>query len=140
MQSIGLLPLWLNDKNGIDATYCLKKIDQEMNPKKSGDLKPLTLKNLSGAFIILGVGYALAIAAFIVEVVHGRMKKKNNKSIIEIQGAAKLIGKSENAITIRQNNNTNTNCLPHVNAPSIVAQHAVKKPAEHIVAIVDIEF
>ena len=111
-----------------------------MNPKKSGDLKPLTLKNLSGAIIILEVGYALGIAAFIVEVVHGRMNKKNHKKIIEIQGAAKSVGKSENAITIRHNNSTTTiNRLPHINAPSLVAR-AVKKPAEHIVAFVDIEF
>jgi len=70
MQSAGLLNLWLND-NTIDPTTCLKKINQEMDPKKTDDLKPLTLKGLSGAFIILGVGYALAIAAFIVESVHG---------------------------------------------------------------------
>ena len=139
MQAAGLLNLWLND-NAIDPTTCLKKINQEMDPKKTDDLKPLTLKNFSGAFIILEVGYALAIAAFIVEVVHGRMNKKNHKKIIEIQGAAKIVGKSENAITIRHINSTTTiNCLSHIDAPSLVTR-AVKKPAEHIVAIVDIEF
>ena len=46
------------------------------NKKLSADrhlLKPLTLKGLSGAFVVLGVGYSIAIAAFIVELVHGYM-------------------------------------------------------------------
>ena len=88
MQAAGLLNLWLND-NAIDPTTCLKKINQEMDPKKTDDLKPLTLKGLSGAFIILGVGYAMAIAAFIVESVHGLIINSfiNRTAVVKLQPA-----------------------------------------------------
>ena len=41
----------------------------------------MTLEGLSGAFLVLGIGYSIAIAAFIVEVVHGFMRKRNQTQI-----------------------------------------------------------
>ena len=87
MHDVGLINLWLN-ANAMDPTHCLKKIDQEMNQKKSVGLKRLTLSGLSGAFIVLGIGYSLAIAAFIVEVVHSYMnniKNRNSTDKVKIQ-------------------------------------------------------
>lgn len=76
MQEAGLIDHWIAH-NGIDSSYCLRKIDQETNgKKKEGELKRLSLNALSGAFIVLGVGTSLAIAAFIVKVVHGYFDKK----------------------------------------------------------------
>ena len=78
MQAAGLITLCISE-HGIDSTNYLKKIDQEMNQKKSGDLKRLTLVGLSGLY--LKFGCSLAIVAFIVEIVHGYMlkNKTNNK-------------------------------------------------------------
>lgn len=56
--------------------YCLKKVEREINSRQvSHDKKSLTLKSLSGAFFILGIGYSLAIIVFIVEIFYGRIKK-----------------------------------------------------------------
>ena len=44
-----------------------KKINQNVK-------EPLTLKSLSGAFVVLGIGYALAILVFLFEVCYGRYK------------------------------------------------------------------
>ena len=58
---------------------------QKENKKNDDDKKPLTLKGLSGAFIILGSGYSIAIAVFIVELVHHHHKKQ---AVIKNQPAA----------------------------------------------------
>ena len=68
------------------AVNCLRKIDQEIsNTKIKGEKKRLTLEGLSGAFLVLGVGYSVAIAAFIVEVVHGYMRKREQNRIIKLK-------------------------------------------------------
>lgn len=69
MEQAGLLRGFQNGgMNGADPNYCLRKIQQEMNVKMGKqDKKPLTLKGLSGAFVILGVGYAFAILVFLSE-------------------------------------------------------------------------
>ena len=65
---------------------CLRKIDQEIsNTKIKGEKKRLTLEGLSGAFLVLGIGYSIAIAAFIVEVVHGYMRKREQNRIIKLK-------------------------------------------------------
>jgi len=73
--------LWLKD-DGIDSTFCLKKMEQDMisKKKKAHSLKPLNLKSLSGAFIVLGVGCSIAFAAFIAELLVHRNTKQNRKN------------------------------------------------------------
>ena len=68
------------------AVNCLRNIDQEIsNTKIKGEKKRLTLEGLSGAFLVLGIGYSIAIAAFIVEVVHGYMRKREQNRIIKLK-------------------------------------------------------
>ena len=83
LDAFGLLNKWQTDAMQNGAATCLRKIDQEINNKMGGgNKKRLTLEGLSGAFVILGIGYSLAIAAFIVELVHGSMRKRNHVSLV----------------------------------------------------------
>ena len=77
MEAFGLLEKRIKDALLSDAAPCLRKIEEETNNKIKDKKKRLTLEGLSGAFLVLGIGYSIAIAAFIVEVVHGFMKKRN---------------------------------------------------------------
>ena len=81
LREVGFIDVWLKQTIA-DPTYCLRKVDQEINNKKNDDdKKPLTLKGLSGAFIILGSGYSIAIAVFIVELVHHHHHHKKQAAI-----------------------------------------------------------
>ena len=91
MEAAGLLGYWWNQVSA-DPTYCLNKIQQEMSNTKKNEkesIKRLTLKGLSGAFVVLGFGYSLAIAAFIIEIVHGhrrdRIIKIKNKDHVTVE-------------------------------------------------------
>ena len=64
MEGAGLLEFWLKQYSD-DPTYCLTKIQRQMK-EKSGKRR-LTLNNLSGAFLVLIIGYVLSIIAFILE-------------------------------------------------------------------------
>ena len=82
LESAGLLQ-W--PKLNADPSHCLKKIERETKEKTGhGKKKPLTLKGLSGAFLVLGIGYALTIAAFIVEVVHRYTRNRKDNTIMNI--------------------------------------------------------
>jgi hypothetical protein len=47
--------------------------------RNKDEKKPLTLKSLSGAFVVLGFGYSLGIAVFTVEIIHKRIQIVNLK-------------------------------------------------------------
>lgn len=98
MQEAGLLDVWWKQFS-IDSSYCLRKIDQETNSKRFGreDKKSLTMKGLSGAFLISGVGSSLAIAAFIVEFCQVYVKTLTSVNIIHSDGipTVKSAGTSE---------------------------------------------
>lgn len=67
MDETGLLFLW-QQGTSVDGKYCIQKIQQEVKEHmKSGHKKRLTMKDLSGAFVILGIGYAIGIITFIME-------------------------------------------------------------------------
>jgi hypothetical protein len=76
MEAVGLVDHLINHLH-TDGS-CLKKIARETHIKKVGNenKKSLTLKSLSGAFLILGIGYALAVLVFITEICCRHMKKK----------------------------------------------------------------
>ena len=68
MQEAGLLDVWWKQFS-TDASYCLRKIDQEVNNKVGDDVKkPLTLKGLSGVFLLLIAGIVVSIIVFILEI------------------------------------------------------------------------
>ena len=81
MDETGLLFRW-QQGTSVDGSYCIQKIQRVMNEQfNSGDKKRLTLKDLSGAFVVLGVGYAIGIAVFIMEHYYSRNVKKR-KAIV----------------------------------------------------------
>jgi len=84
MKETGLLDVWWK-QFAADSSYCLRKIDQEMNNKIKDDKKPLTLKGLSGAFLILCAGCFLAIAVFIIEICcHSRIYEETRHPAVNI--------------------------------------------------------
>ena len=72
-----------SDETQKKAADCIQEIDRETNNKKikGNDKKRLTLEGLSGAFLVLDISYSIAIAAFIVKVVHGCMRKRDRNGI-----------------------------------------------------------
>ena len=75
MAAAGLPGEWWKQYSD-DPTYCLNKIQRKMKEKSSK--KRLTLKNVSGAFFFLGIGYALALIAFIFEHFKARLQQNGN--------------------------------------------------------------
>ena len=80
MVSAGLFEFWLKQYSD-DPTYCLTKIQWQMK-EKSGKRR-LTLNNLSGAFLVLFIGYVLSIIAFILELCTAwrQRRYKNEKAV-----------------------------------------------------------
>lgn len=75
MDETGLLPRW-QQGTSVDGNYCIQKLQRTMKEQlKSGDKKRLTLKDLSGAFVLLSVGYAIGLTVFIIEIYCGRILK-----------------------------------------------------------------
>ena len=75
MGEAGLLSIWQQGASS-EATYCVRKIQQEMNDQiRKGDKKRLSMNDLSGAFVILACGYLIDIVAFIFENRFGRIFK-----------------------------------------------------------------
>ena len=97
MHEAGLLDVWWSLFSA-DASYCLRKINQEINNKVGGDVKkPLTVKGLSGSFTILGVGCLAAITVFIFEFCKWKLEKYCQGKIEGIKNhAAKKTNKTEN--------------------------------------------
>ena len=62
-ESVGLFQIWWK-KTTADPSQCLNEHhDQEVK------VPTLTLGHLSGAFVVLGFGYALAFLAFMFELI-----------------------------------------------------------------------
>ena len=80
MEGAGMLEFWLKQYSD-DPTYCLTKIQRQMK-EKSGKRR-LTLNNLSGAFLVLFIGYVLSIIAFILELCTAwrQRRYKNEKAV-----------------------------------------------------------
>ena len=70
MEAGGFINVWWKQFSS-DPTRCLSMIQQEMKSSLigsgGGTKKRLTLNGLSGAFIVLLVGYVLGICTFVVE-------------------------------------------------------------------------
>lgn len=78
MEASGLLNFWEKQASRGKPEYCLKKDHSKMpiRNKRNEEKKSLTIKGLSGAFVVLGFGYSLAIAVFFVEIYYN--PKLNN--------------------------------------------------------------
>ena len=73
LQENGLYVFWWKDFTA-KSDYCLKRIEQEKKIRDDDNKKPLTLKGLSGAFLVLAVGYALGILIFLLEIIFSHFK------------------------------------------------------------------
>ena len=79
MDETGLLGQWERAKLIGDAIPCLRKIQKETNDKAiKKNKKRLTLDSLSGAFLVLGVGYIISLIAFIIEIVWNWQSKNGS--------------------------------------------------------------
>jgi hypothetical protein len=82
MEASGVLHVLLQKQIGADPTRrCLITNPSNGLVKKSqnrdkDEKKPLTLKSLSGAFVVLEFGYSLGIAVFIVEIFYKRIQDR----------------------------------------------------------------
>ena len=101
MQELGLLQLW--KRRFMSATdrhvsRCQSVIHSEVTEaEKQSETKPLTLESLSGAFIILLVGYLIATAVFLFERLIRSFKKdlKVETKIVSEQIALVVVSKIE---------------------------------------------
>lgn len=66
MKSYGMIDGWIS-KHRPRLHQCPITDPRNLNSKKSGKIPRLSLKNLSGAFTVLGFGLSLAICALGVE-------------------------------------------------------------------------
>lgn len=121
MDETGLLFLW-QQGTSVDGKYCIQKIQRTMNEQlRSGDKKRLTLKDLSGAFVVLGAGYAIGIVTFIMESYNGRILK-NRKVIGNANGS-----QHSNKPTMKKPSAKNKVISP---SPGKVIQLEIPKPEE----------
>ena len=63
-ESVGLFQIWWK-KTTADPTQCLNK-----NQDQKVKVPTLTFGHLSGAFVVLGVGYGIAFLTFLSELVY----------------------------------------------------------------------
>jgi hypothetical protein len=93
-ESAGLLREFQSPPFVSNPYHCLRQINLETSAtaskkgNKRDNKKPLTLKGLSGAFLILAIGYGLAILVFLMEII-GCSRFKNRKTFNQQQGVAK---------------------------------------------------
>ena len=61
----------------IDFLFQKPRIDQCLmeNQKDSAGQKPLTLRDMSSAFVVLGLGISLSILAFLLELIYKRIQQ-----------------------------------------------------------------
>jgi len=77
MEQVGLIDYWWRQYSPADPTPCLASNYHKKRKGEGDDRKRLTLKSLSGAFVILIAGYILSVLVFIIERSIWRMKKKD---------------------------------------------------------------
>ena len=81
MEQFGLIDHWWRQYSPADPKPCLSEnIDKKKKDETNGNRKRLTLKDLSGAFVLLVAGYFLSLLVFIIERSIGRMKKDYNSN------------------------------------------------------------
>jgi len=97
--------------------------------KEKRGKRRLTLNNLSGAFLVLIIGYVLSIIAFIIELCTARRQRRiKNKAAIVVATLAKVIQNSEDvviSIVVPENNNTSV-AAKRVKSGSVIAPKRLK--------------
>lgn len=75
MREAGLLNHWIKQVRP-DVRRCLSKAKEKYHSSPETEFAALSLKNLKGAFIILGIGYVAAFLAFIGEKIMSHWMRK----------------------------------------------------------------
>lgn len=73
-ESVGLYQIWWK-MTTTDPTSCAKGGNDDVH------LPTLTLGHLSGAFVVLGVGYGVAFLSFVCELIY-RLYQWNNSIVV----------------------------------------------------------
>ena len=81
MEAFGILDALWKPHSGRDPMHCLRIIQQQLHPtdkikNRYHHNSRLTLNGLSGAFVILGLGYLVSIFVFIIEHIVARRNKR----------------------------------------------------------------
>ena len=85
MRETGLLGHWIKEVRP-DVRRCLSKAKEKYNSSPETAFAALSLKNLNGAFVILGIGYVAAFFVFIGEQIMFRwMHKQEMKQKVKEQ-------------------------------------------------------
>ena len=84
MEQAGLIDYWWRQYSPADPTPCLASNYHKKRKGEGEDRKRLTLKSLSGAFIILIAGYILSVLVFIIERSIWRMKEDYTTTIMAV--------------------------------------------------------
>jgi hypothetical protein len=101
MGEAGLLSIWQQGASA-EATYCVRKIQQEMNDQiRKGEKKRLSINDLSGAFAVLSFGYLLAIVTFSVENGFDRILFKHRPITLGIKNCFKKPAAPVNKILLK---------------------------------------
>ena len=126
MEQFGLIDYWWRLQNPTDPSPCLsknikKKKKSEANGRPAEDLKRLTLKDLSGAFVVLIVGYIISLLVLVIERSIGRMKKDYQSNKI-----APLQSNIEESKTFEDKKTTTDDPLPETTAGSLTQSDDLK--------------
>ena len=78
MEASGLLKVWEKQINR--GRPCFKN---DRFKRRSEEKKQITMKSLSGAFVVLGFGYSLAVAIFIIEICYSLILKNHRINVIQ---------------------------------------------------------
>ena len=84
MEQAGLIDYWWRQYSPADPTPCLASNYHKKRKGEGEDRKRLTLKSLSGAFVILIAGYILSVLVFIIERSIWRMKEDYTTTIMAV--------------------------------------------------------
>lgn len=82
LHQAGLIDMWTERElqKRRNVTYCLNEARNRQQRKITNNLTKITLKNFSGAFYVLIIGYFLSLICFIGENVYFKLSKHQKSS------------------------------------------------------------
>lgn len=82
LHQAGLIDMWTKRElqKRRNVTYCLNEAHNRQQRKITNNLKKITLKNFSGAFYVLIIGYVLSLICFIGENVYFKLSNYQKSS------------------------------------------------------------
>ena len=100
--------------------------------KESARIKPLSLVDMSSAFVLFGLGISVSILVFLLELIYKRINDHNftDDKVVEIR-PAHVIKKKVKPVKKRVKFTTKTQGARAITAPADVGSqlHAIRRPA-----------